>query len=290
MRFADPIGILLTLALCTYCVDAQQAYAPVHPRVSIPETEVRHIQSLIVGDEFEISVALPGNYQSTDTTYPVMYVTDANVWFAASTQIMRFLQLPGQGALPQILLVGIGYRTESVSKWRDLRNRDLTPTPLPDAINRLSGGAAKFLRFMREELMPFINKNYRTSRDVGYAGGSYGGLFGLYTLFHEPETFQRYIIISPSIWYDSLVTLRHEADYAITHSDLPARVFMSVGSLEQKADTTAGMINDMRQLADRLQSRRYPNLHLDTMIFDGETHRSGIAPAISRGMRVIYQK
>jgi predicted alpha/beta superfamily hydrolase len=203
---------------------------------------------------------------------------------------MRFLQLPGENALPQILCVGIGYRTESLSTWRNLRTRDLTPTQLPEEKDRPSGGAAKFLRFIREELMPFVKQNYRASSDASYAGGSYGGLFGLYTLFHEPETFQRYIIISPSIGYDSRVTMEYEADYAMRHSDLPARIFMSVGGLEQQEDTVAGMITDMKQLVDKLRGRQYSNLRLETVVFDEETHLSGIAAAISRGLRVIYQK
>ena len=66
-----------------------------------------------------------------------------------------------------------------------------------------NGGAANFLRFIREELQPFIDKEYPTiPSDRGYFGDSLGGLFGLYALFNEPETFNRYIIGSPSIWWD----------------------------------------------------------------------------------------
>jgi predicted alpha/beta superfamily hydrolase len=138
--------------------------------------------------------------------------------------------------------------------------------------------------------MPFINKNYRTSADASYAGYSGGGLFGLYVLFHEPDTFQRYIIGSPSIWWGNLVTLKYEADYATKHPNLSARVFMSVGELEERADTTSKMVTNMKQLAKKLLSRRYTSLHLQTIVFDGETHLSGFSIAICRGLRVIYQK
>lgn len=287
MRIVNQIAILFTLALCSYSVSAQQVDTIC--RVSIPQTEIRYINSSIVGDEFEISIAFPLDY-SADTTYPVLYTTGANVFFAASTQIMRILQRHNE--LPQILLVGIGYRTDSLAKWGELRSRDLTPTAIPDTTkNRWrTGGAALFLRFVKEELMPFIKKNYPASADASFFGYSYGGLFGLYTLFHAPETFQRYIIGSPPIQYDSLVILRDEEHYASKHTDLPARVFMSVGELEEKAGSKNKMVTNMNLLADRLLKRHYPSFHLETIVFGGETHASGPSIAISRGLRVIYRK
>jgi len=290
MRLAVYLGILLALALHPSDVNAQQVDTSAFPRVSIPETEVRYLRSSIVGDEFEISVALPTNYRSTNTTYPVLYAPDANVGFAMSTQIERIMQIGNE--LPQVIGVGIGYRTDSLGKWLELRSRDLTPTSIPDPTKNgwRTGGAAQFLRFMREELMPFIKKNYRTSPDAAYYGDSYGGLFGLYVLFHQPDTFGRYIIASPSIWYDNLVTLQYEADYATRHTDLSARVFMSVGELEEQAGDAERMVTNMKQLANKLLSRRYPSFRLQTVVFDGETHVSVCAAAFSRGLQVIYQK
>lgn len=289
MRLENRLVIAIELALMIFCAEAQHADTSIFPRVFLPETELRYLYSSIVGDEFEIFIALPRDYNISDTTYPVLYLTDANMWFAATTQIMRFLQLPGKDELPQILLVGIGYNAENISKWMELRARDLTPTKLPDSRMKVSGGADRLLRFIREELMPFVQQNYRASPDASYCGGSFGGLFGLFTLFHEPETFQRYIIISPSIWYDNRIPLKYEREYALQHSDLNAKIFMSVGSFEQSADSSSGMITDMFQLADSLRSRGYSNMSLETALFDGETHRSVISAAISRGLRVIYK-
>jgi len=290
MRLTDQLGIIFAFVLYTHGVNAQQAGTAAFPRVSIPETEVRHIQSSIVGDEFEISIALPSNYYSTDTTYPVLYITDANLFFAATTQIVRMMQLGNE--LPQMLIVGIGYRSDSLSNWLALRSRDLTPTPTPDPNGQgwLTGGAPLFLRFIREELIPFITKNYRTSPDATYAGISYGGLFGLYVLFHEPTTFHTYLIGSPSIWFDNRVILKYEADYAKINRDLSAKVFMSVGELEERQSSAAKMVTNMKQLADTLMSRKYPGLNLETKIFEGETHVSAPAVETSRGLRSIYRK
>ncbi len=288
--------LLLTLALAlhAYCVNAQQMDTVKFPPVSISETEQRHICSSIIGEEFEISIALPANYRSSDTTYPVLYLTDGNYFFDLCTRIARIMQFGHE--LPEILIVGIGYRNVTVSKWAELRSRDFTPTSIPDSLRNgwHTGGGANFLRFIREELMPFITKNYRTSADVAYAGHSDGGLFGLYVLFHEPDTFHRYIIGSPSVSYDSFVTLKHEADYAVKHSDLSARVFMSADELEERADPFLGTgsrwVSNMMQLANNLLGRNYPSLRLQTVVFTGETHLSVCAATFSRGLRVIFEK
>ena len=290
MRLTNYKVILFTLALSGSCVEAQQIDTMTYPKVTLPNTEVRYIHSPIIGKEIMIFVSLPDNYRSTNTAYPVLYLADANLMFAMTNEIIRMMQIGRE--LPQLILVGLGYRTNDFSTVFKLRSDDFTPTPIPDPqkLGWPTGGAPRFIRFMREELLPFITKNYRTSGDAGYAGFSYGGLFGLYALFHEPEMFKRYIIGSPSLWFDSLVTFKYEAEYAAVHSDLPARVFISIGGLEPRAYTETATTTNVKQLQDLLQNRHYPGLHLQTVVFEGETHLSGIAPAISRSLREIYKE
>jgi uncharacterized protein len=276
--------IFLVLLLTAYSATAQQGR--LFPSVM---TETKYLSSSIVGDEFEISVSLP-LFSRRDTTYPVLYVVDANVDYAMTTRIASMLQFGKE--IPQIILVGIGYRTDSLLEWAALRSKHLTPTAIPDpnGYKWQTGGAPLFLRFIREELMPFIRANYPASQSSAFLGYSYGGLFGLYTLFHHPETFERYIIGSPSIWFDSTVTLRYEEQYASAHSDLPAKVFISAGQLEEKLGIKYNMLGNIRTLADRLLKRRYPTFRIETVVFEAETHLSGGAVAISRGLRAAYAK
>ena len=84
-----------------------------------------------------------------------------------------------------------------------------------------SGGAPLLLRSLGEEIVPFIEANYRTSpADRGLAGYSYGGLFVLYALFHKPEMFTRYFAGSPTM-RDELFD--YEERHSVTHGDLKAR-------------------------------------------------------------------
>jgi len=288
MRKARYASICFALALCVSSAEAQQKESMTQVEVALPQTEVRRINSSIIGEEIKIFVSLPQDYRSTHTSYPVLYLTDANMMFAATDQIVRLMQIGKE--LPPLILVGLGYTTDDLSEVFRLRSRDLTPTPIPDPQKAgwPTGHASRFLTFMKEELFPFIKKNYRVSGDAGYVGYSYGALFGLYVLFHQPETFQRYVLGSPSIWFDDGVTFKYEEKYAARHSDLSARLFMSLGGLEKRAYTESETMTDMQKLRDKLVGRHYPGLVLSTTVLEGETHLSGVWAAISRGLREVY--
>ena len=132
--------------------------------------------------------------------------------------------------------------------------------------------------------MPFIRSHYPVNpEDRAIAGSSFGGQFALYTLFHHPDTFNRYIIGSPSVGWDEGVTFAYESDFAANHADLSAKVFMSVGALE-KEDTIA----NTQRMARTLLNRGYNGLELTTCIFEHETHLSVAPAAMSRGLRAVF--
>ena len=269
--------------------------------VTLPDTEVRLLKSSIVNHAYRLHIALPTNYAKSDRSYPVVYVTDGNTLFPMVWVISGALSSDWQ--LPRLIIVGIGYDTDKVGElWRN-RERDFLPTNASarDASQRQEftrtgirrGQAGPFLRFIREELKPFINANYRTNPDDStYVGISYGGLFGLYVLFHHPDTFNRYVIGSPAIHHDNRVLLTYESSYAANHDDLPVRVFMSVGAREELDDPliepSFQFVTNMKTLAKTLQERGYPGLQLTTHVFDDETHVSVVPVTFSRGLRVVF--
>jgi len=258
------------------------------------------LNSSHVDQEFQIFVALPRHYDpiDADTRYPVLYVLDANGMFGMVTETVRMMQILHE--VPEMIIVGIGYPVNDFVETLGIRSRDLTPTVddgtfrkrMADVMETLgvpmtffeSGGAASFLHFIRSELMPFMQNTYRTNpEDTTLFGDSLGGLFALFTLFHQPNTFNRYIIGSPSIAWDNRIALTYEADYATQHADLSAKVFMSAGSLE-----SAAQIANMKQMAQTLRDREYPSLELTTWLFEGETHLSVIPGTISKGLASVF--
>jgi len=249
-----------------------------YPQATIFHSEARSLASSVVGQEFSIPVWLPPSYAESDRTYPVLYVLDANICFGMAADVVTSL-LFGQ-EIPEIIVVGIGYPVQSYADWLKLRARDLTPTAMDEIPG--SGGADRFLFFLRTELLPFIETNYRAdSTDRALSGYSYGGLFVLYALFSQPSLFRRSAASSPFVDWDGQFLLKFEADYASQHRALPATLFMSTGSLEK--DSTA-----IKNIEAILRARNYAGFHHEFLIFDGETHLSVVAPALVRGVKSIF--
>lgn len=271
-----------------------------HQESLLVRTETKFLHSELIDQDFEIYISLPLGYFQSDATYPVLFCTDANRNFNLVSNIVNILSFP-YNEIPKVLVVGIGYKIKGLEDWGAWRRSDLLPTNNPksdkewedylsqlsgrdDIISR-SGGASKFLAFIREDVIPFVESNYRvSSTDRALIGYSYGGLFTLYALFSSPEIFKRYFAGSPSISWDNEIIFQYEKQYANTHKDLPVILFMSAGSLE-----TESMLENMEKMENILNSRNYPNLKLETHIFENETHPSCYAAAISRALRVIYK-
>jgi predicted alpha/beta superfamily hydrolase len=324
------IPVLLLLAAAAACGPQPRATRPADAApaaadpVTISKSEVRLIKSQIVPQEFKIFVAHPVAFGTTldaNRKYPVVYTLDANGTFGTVTEAVRMAAFGGE--LPPALVVGIGYPVGEFAETLNLRMRDYTPTSDTAFVTYAhglwgsqggaqSGGAEAFLRFIREELKPFIEKNYPADpSDATLIGHSFGGLFATYALFHHPDTFKRYVISSPSLWWDRKVSFEFEKEYSKASKDLPATVFLSVGGLENTTElqksasrypeqmrkaieayyAKAGppeMVELLGPFAKALRDRRYPGLQLSSHVFPDETHMSVPATIVNRGLRVVF--
>ena len=131
------------------------------PAATLSSTEVRTLTSKILTRDFQISIALPWSYRSTTKRYPAVYVTDADTGFGLAQAAYQVSQLDRE--IPELILVGIGYgldMSSEFSTWSTRRSQEMTPSAAKDYPG--SGEAARFSRFIREELVPFIEANYRT--------------------------------------------------------------------------------------------------------------------------------
>jgi predicted alpha/beta superfamily hydrolase len=266
------------------------------PKAFLGGIDTYVINSLVHKDrQFQISVALPRTYKESEKSYPVLYSLDANSEFGIMVETARFLAL--DEAIPELLIVGIGSpvggRYMPSVQYRQL---DYTPTELttPEAkkaiffpVDQPTGGAPKLLEFMRQQLMPFIEKKYRAkSDDRAIFGHSLGGLFSTYALFQSDRVFQRFLIGSPSLPWDDGVMFKVEKKYAEANTALPAKIFVSIGSEESDE---LGM-NDYKKFVKVLKQRNYADLQWSSHIFEGETHVSVLPATISRGLRAIYSE
>lgn len=265
-----------------------------------PGVEMRQLCSDLLSQHLQLYIKLPMTYESSDATYPVLYVTDANRSFPLYSTPSLVFETPGFGA-DEIIIVGVGYRTDpdrlkALVQWAAWRTRDLTPVRREEAeqgwARNLSamlngervvvetGGARRFLRCLLEEVIPFVETSYRVSRtDRGLAGYSYGGLFTLMALFDAPQSFTRYYSGSPSLW-DAVFDA--EEAYAATHTDLPARLFITATSRE------AELLERLDRLVQRLRGRSYPGLDLSLSVLEGENHVTGMPAAACRALVALY--
>src|SRR5690606_12970502 len=122
-----------------------------------------------------LHIQLPSGYENSTKKYPVVYLMDSQWDFPLVSAI--YGEQYFDGFIPELILVGVTW-----GKGETLRARDDTPTSV--AGETTTGGADKFLDFMKEELFPFVESNYRADPEHrSLMGCSLGGLFTLYTLF-----------------------------------------------------------------------------------------------------------
>jgi predicted alpha/beta superfamily hydrolase len=265
-----------------------------------PGVDVRELHSSILNQDLRLYIKLPWSYDRSDTTYPVLYCLDGNRSFSLYSTMSLIFETPGFNA-QEIVIVGIGYqvdndRLKGLAQWAAWRTRDLLPerrekieeywekrlSPLMagEEIQVKSGGAPRFLQSFREEIIPFIEVNYRaSSTERGLAGYSYGGLFTLYSLFNAPYLFTRYFAGSPTM-LDKL--FEYEENYASSHRDLKVRLFITAGSNERD------LLEPIQRMVESVKSRMYPGLEVLTYVFEDEGHSSAYAAAVSRALCTLY--
>ena len=274
--------------------------SPTHAQLRIPPVEVHKMMSKSVGDSFEIRVALPPMLPGETARFPVVYLTDSHGGFLVSEDALRLMMM---GDVPRFIAVGIGNAGASgIFQALEIRTRDLTPVAVPAWTglgipvtgllkpNVATGGADQFLGFIRNELIPFIDAKYPTDpKDRAYFGDSLGGLFGCYVLFTAPETFNRYIIGSPSLWWGGESTFALEESYGKSHDDLAATVFLGVGGLEElPPGASRRMVTNTLRLERVLRARKYRSLELTSRVFPDESHTTVAPMNLIRGLVAVF--
>ena len=282
------LGSLIPLILLSGRELDAQAAATTEQPLLVERASVRFITAQANGVEYKLYVALPEGYDSSDQRYPVVYLLDADYSFLLARQVAEHLWQ--RDHLAELILVGVAYA--GPAQYRLNRTRDYTPTFRPDdgygpRYQVHSGGGPEFLDFLRSELQPHIDSLYRTDPDDRtLVGHSYGGLFASYVLMTAPKSFERYIVVSPSLWYDDRLPMRLEADYAKGHRDLSAKVFFAVG--DQEVNSRRSMVDDLNAFVAQLETRTYPSLRMRLRVYDDHTHNSIFPVAFTDGLRYVH--
>jgi len=251
-----------------------------YPRVDIPGSEVRKITSSIVaGQEYELQILLPGSHKTSNKKFPVIYLMDSQWDFP----LLKCLygEHYYDGFIPELIVVGVTWGGNNPNH-DSLRARDYTPTK--EARSPQSGGADNFLLFMKNELFPFIETNYKAdNNNRTLMGCSLGGLFTLYTLFTQPELFTGYAAASPAVGWDREVLYKYEKEFAEKKLSKPVRVYMTIGDVERSRPA-------YERFAAQMTSRNYSSVSLKSKILENTGHSGTKSETFGRGMQYVFEK
>ncbi|MCJ8273996.1 MAG: hypothetical protein MJK04_31930 [Psychrosphaera sp.] len=113
-------------------------------------------------------------------------------------------------------------------------------------------------------------------------------MFASYVLLTRPGLFQRYIIVSPSLWYDNKKLFDLQKRHAKRNNKLKARVFYAVGSEENRSGQP--MVDQLTAFYEALKQSQYKGLSLNKRIFKDENHNSIFPTALTTGLRTVFDQ
>jgi len=236
---------------------------------------------------YPLFIKLPKSYsRNNKQKYPVVYLTDA--WYAFQI-ISGATRYPMNiGKMQEVIIVGISY--SKGSRGDSSRIYDYTPTINKDW-EKPTGGADKFIEFVEQDVIAYMEKNYRTKpNDRTFVGNSLGGLLGSYILLTKPKLFKNYVIGSPSYWFDNEVIFQYTSSFEKHKIDIHARVFISIGEREsKKLDSSYEMVSHAQRFYNKIQSWALPNLESKLLIIPQANHQTAFPTTAIQGLYWLFK-
>lgn len=239
--------------------------------------EIVNIDSEILGEKRTINVYLPNNYQVDSLKqYPVIYLLDgsADEDFIHISGLVQFGSFSWINMIPETIVVGIA----NIDRKHDFsyptkNERDKKDFPT-------TGGSADFIDFIEKELQGLVNDRYRTNSIKTIIGQSLGGLLATEILAKQPDLFDNYIIISPSLWWDDESLLKHDFKaYGSTKS-----IYIGVGKEGEVMERVA------KELYQKLESISKENTKLSFGFFEKQIHGDVLHLAAYDSFEKIFRK
>ncbi len=273
MKLTLVLAALLSLPATGVRAQEQPQVSPAAPLV-IGETFT--IASRVLGEVRRINVYAPPVYaDSPNVRLPVLYMPDGGL-AEDFLHVAGLVQVSvGNGTMRPFLLLGI----ENTARRRDLTGP--TQNAQDRTIAPRVGGSAAFRRFIREELMPVVRERYRTTSESAIVGESLAGLFVVETLLLEPDLFDSYIAIDPSLWWNDGKLVAGAEARLRAHS--PGKKALWFASSEEPSTAVP-----TRRLADVLAAGAYPGLTWHYEPMPEEHHSTIYHPAALRAFRLLF--
>jgi len=249
---------------------------------------IDEIESRQLNEKRMVNIYLPEGYNKDDTTrYPVVYLLDgsADEDFIHVVGLFQFDSFSWIKRVPRSIIVGIA-NTD--------RLRDFTyPTSIQDEKEHYptSGHSDKFIAFIEKELQPFVEKKYKTSSTKTLIGESLGGLLATEILLKKPTLFSKYIIVSPSLWWDNGSLLELNADLLQGSFAQLTGIYIGVGKEGLTPTKIPHVMEvDANLLAEKIRNTKSKTV---TVYFDylpQEDHATVMHQAIYNALKLLYRE
>jgi predicted alpha/beta superfamily hydrolase len=205
---------------------------------------------------------------------PALYILDGERWLPTFTQITE--DAAARHAMAPLILVGIGYR--DILGTAIHRKHDFSPA-FGRAVGK-TGGADAYLQALEHDVIPYAEAHLPIDRsERGVAGHSYGGLLAAYALAHDPGLFNRYLIMSPALWFDGGKIF----DVPLTHAPHPRVAYLASNSPNTQ---TSQMTHDVQRLNAILLGD--PSVNVSQSVFLNKDHDGVVEPAARAGLPVLF--
>ncbi len=274
-------SLLLAPALAAAAAVAADTPPSALPGHTILNSELRVLPRNAAGRQYQLHIGLPDSYaKNPDRRYPVVYVTDGYWDFQKITAIHGCLVYDKYA--PEFITVGLGYAGDNLD-YGDMRRWELSPAPYGDN-GEASGHAADFLKTIETEIIPLIDREYRTDPSCRVlCGASMGGLFTLYAMYTRPDLFQGYVAATPAVGLGNDWLFGHEEAFAKSGKPIKARLFVAVGGNE-----SPGYAGGVLRFNQRIAARKYQGLAYKFRIIEGERHAGMQLIAYTYGLQFVF--
>ncbi len=242
---------------------------------------IDEIQSKELNEKRLLNIYLPNGYNTNDTIrYPVIYLLDgsADEDFIHVVGLVQFNSFEWINQIPKSIVVGIA----TVDRRRDFTFE--TTVAEAKKLYPTTGHSSKFISFIEKELQPFIQSNYKTNTSKTIIGQSLGGLLLAEILIKKPFLFNKYVIVSPSLWWDN-GSLLNQPITKLENAD----VYIGVGK-EGLTPTPIPRVMevDANVLADKIKSANLKNVKVFFDYLPSENHATIMHQAVSNAFRLLY--
>lgn len=246
---------------------------------------IDEIQSKELGEKRILNIYIPEGYNKNDTTqYPVVYLLDgsADEDFIHIVALYQFDAFPWIHRAPKSIVVGIS---------NVHRRRDFTFPTTIEADKKdypTTGHSNKFIGFIENELQPFIEKKYRTNTSKTIIGESLGGLLATEILLKNPTLFTKYIIVSPSLWWNNGSILNQQSEILQSTFSQKTDIYIGVGK-EGLTPTEIPRVMevDANLLAEKIKNTKSKNVHVYFDYLPQENHATIMHQAVYNALRLL---